>query len=91
MKAKSRKQDTDQAGRTWKQERATVAALSRDREPDDPQLLDARERLRVARQQAVLDAHIAALVAEAPALTPEQRDKLAILFSNPMGKSAHHA
>lgn len=56
--------------------RARVAALSRDRLPDDPDLLDARRTLRAES----LAEHIAKVVAEAPPLTTEQRDRLALLL-----------
>jgi hypothetical protein len=57
-------------------ERARVAALSRSRTPDDPELLDARRNMRTES----LAAHIARVVAEAPPLTAEQRDRLALLL-----------
>ena len=34
---------------TWTHHRARVASLSRDREPDDPELLEARRELQAAR------------------------------------------
>lgn len=61
---------------TWTSERARVAALCRDRRPDDPELLDARRRLRVER----LADYIVKTVDVAPPLTPEQRDRLALLL-----------
>jgi len=61
---------------TWTQERARVAGLSRDRAPDDPELLTARLNLRAER----LAAHVAKVVAEAPPLTPAQRDRIAVLL-----------
>lgn len=57
-------------------ERARVAALSRDRSPDDPELLDARRNMRAER----LAQHIKQLVDEAPPLTLDQRDRLARLL-----------
>lgn len=62
---------------SWTVERARVASLSRSRTPDDPELLDARRNLRAER----LAAHIEKVVAEAPPLTPEQRDRLAVLLT----------
>lgn len=53
-----------------------VGALSRSRTPDDPELSAARRDLRAAK----LAAHIAKVVAEAPPLTAEQRDRLAVLL-----------
>lgn len=61
---------------SWTSERARVASLSRSRTPDDPELLDARRNLRAER----LAEHIARVVDEAPPLTPEQRDKLAVIL-----------
>ena len=60
----------------WTHHRARVAALSRDRAPDDPDLQDARRDLRAS----MLAAHVAKVVAQAPPLTAEQRDRLAILL-----------
>lgn len=56
--------------------RARIAALSRDRSPDDPQILDARRDLRAAR----LAEHIEKVVADFPPLTEEQLDRLAGLL-----------
>ncbi len=72
-------------------ERGRVAALSRSRTPDDPELVEARRAL----ADELLAARIARLVAEAPPLTPEQRDRLAGLLrgSAPPGSAAqaqHH-
>lgn len=53
-----------------------VGALSRSRADDDPDLIGARHGLRVAK----LEDHIRKVVAEAPPLTPEQRDRLAGLL-----------
>lgn len=61
---------------SWTAERARVASLSRSRTPDDPDLLEARRNLRAAR----LAEHITRVVDEAPPLTTEQRDRLAILL-----------
>lgn len=62
--------------RSWQSYRAEYASLTQYRNPDDPELLDARRNLRAAK----LAEHIARVVAEAPPLTPEQRDRLAILL-----------
>lgn len=61
---------------SWTHERARVASLSRSRAADDPELLDARRSLRAER----LAGYIAAKLAEAPPLTPEQIDRLACLL-----------
>lgn len=60
----------------WTTERARVAALSRHRGPDDPQLTKARADLKVAR----LADYIERTVAAAPPLDQEQCDKLALLL-----------
>lgn len=57
-------------------QRARVAALSRGRSIDDPELLDARRRLKAER----LAEYIRKTVDAAPPLTPEQRDRLSILL-----------
>ena len=61
---------------SWTTERARVAALSRDRASDDPLLIAARQNLRAAR----LEDHVARVVAEAPPLTTEQRERIASLL-----------
>lgn len=61
---------------SWTHERARIASLSRSRAPDDPDLLDARRKLKTER---LADA-IRETVDAAPALTAEQRDRLAVLL-----------
>ncbi len=56
--------------------RARVAALSRSRTPNDPEFLDARRDLRAE----MLHSHVARVLAEAPPLTDEQRDRIAALL-----------
>lgn len=56
--------------------RAQVAALSRSRGTNDPELVGARRNLKA---QSLAE-HIAKAVAEAPPLTDEQRDRLATLL-----------
>ncbi len=51
-------------------------ALKRYRSPDDPELVDARRQLKAEH----LAAYIKKTVDEAPPLTPEQRDRLALLL-----------
>lgn len=60
----------------WTHYRARVASLSRDRLPDDPELLAARRDLREAR----LGDAIKAAVQAAPPLAPDQIDRLGILL-----------
>ena len=61
---------------TWTTERARVASLSRSRTTDDPELVAARQRLKAAR----VEDYVKRIVAEAPPLTPEQRDRIASLL-----------
>lgn len=66
---------------SWTQERARVAALSRcvsagERSADDPELLEAKRKLRAMR----LEEHVAKVVAESPPLTDEQRDRIAAIL-----------
>ncbi len=68
---------------SWTVERARVAALSRDRAPDDPELLDARRNLRAER----LAAAIRETVDAAPPLTDDQRARLAALLHAPAGSA----
>jgi hypothetical protein len=56
--------------------RARVASLSRDRDPCDPELLDARRAL----STQVLAEYIEKVLSAAPPLTAEQRTKLAELL-----------
>jgi hypothetical protein len=61
---------------SWQSERARVASLSRSRTPTDPDLIAAKRDLRAER----LADHIARVVAAAPPLTNEQRDRLSLLL-----------
>jgi hypothetical protein len=56
--------------------RARVAALTRHHSKDDPKVVDATRDLRAAS----LEQYIRQVVAEAPPLTNEQREKLAMLL-----------
>jgi hypothetical protein len=69
---------------SWTHDRARVAALSRDRKPDDPDLLAARRDLRASRAED----YINQLLAEAPPLNQEQRARLAILLLRQGGGEA---
>jgi hypothetical protein len=61
----------------WREARARHNALTRYRDPDDPELLNARRDLKAAR----LADHIRKTVDEAPPLTDAQRARLAGLLS----------
>lgn len=61
---------------TWTHHRAKVAALSRDRAADDPDLIAARQNLKAAR----LEEYVRRVVAEAPPLPPEQAERIASLL-----------
>jgi hypothetical protein len=61
---------------SWTIERARVASLSRSRAPDDPDLVNARLNLKAER----LADHVARVVAQAPPLSPAQRDRIAALL-----------
>lgn len=61
---------------TWTVERARVASLTRSRTSDDPELINARRRLRAAR----LADQIRSAVNDSPPFTDEQRDHLAALI-----------
>jgi hypothetical protein len=64
--------------------RAKVAGLSRDRNPNDPELVAARGDLKAER----LAEYIRKVVDAAPPLTPAQRDRLAILLRPVGGESS---
>lgn len=68
---------------SWTQQRAKVAGLSRDRNPDDPALVSARRDLRAMR----LEEHVRKTVAAFPPLTAEQLDRVAVLL-RPSGGDA---
>lgn len=61
---------------TWTHHRARIAALTRSRPADDPELIEARQSLRAAR----LEDHVRTVLAEAPPLTDAQRDRIAQLL-----------
>lgn len=62
---------------SWTAERARVASLTRSRTADDPDLITARRNLKAER----LADYIRKTVDAAPELSPEQRDRLALLLS----------
>lgn len=62
---------------SWTQARAQVAALSRSRAADDPDLLEAKQELRITRAED----YIRSIVAAAPPLTDEQKARLAVLLN----------
>lgn len=57
-------------------QRAKLANLSRGRQPDDPEIIEARRNLRAE----MLADHVANVVAQAPPLTAEQRDRIAAIL-----------
>lgn len=61
---------------TWQQERARIAGLTRSRPADDPDLIEARRRLRAER----LTEHVKRVVAELPPLTDAQCQRIAGLL-----------
>lgn len=61
---------------SWTAERARIASLSRSRQSDDPELIEARRNLAAER----LADHIKRVVDQAPPLSPEQRSRLAGLL-----------
>ena len=63
-------------GEQSRQHRARIAALTRSRPADDPELIAARRDHAASR----LEDHILHTLAAAPPLTPEQRDRLAYLI-----------
>lgn len=57
-------------------ERARIAALSRSRPKNDPELIEARQRLKTLR----LEAHVQKALDQAPPITPEQANRIASLL-----------
>lgn len=60
----------------WPEHRARVAALTRSRSDDDPDLIDARRELKVAR----LEEYVAKTLATAPELTEQQLEHISRLL-----------
>jgi hypothetical protein len=81
---------------SWPHTRARLAALTRSRPPDDPELLQLRAQLKAEREPILRDkqaeqlaAAIAKLVAKAPPLTDEQVAHLgAIVNAAPRERAA---
>lgn len=61
---------------TIKSTRGRVAALTRSRADDDPELVEARRTLAAD----VLAKYVASVIAKAPPLTAEQRDRIAAIL-----------
>lgn len=57
--------------------RGRLAALTRSRSVDDPELLDAKRQLAAEKLAAYVDS----VVSSAPPLTPAQRDRIAMLLN----------
>lgn len=68
---------TEPPDQPWTHYRAQVASLTRSRQADDPELIEARRNLRAVR----LADHVAKALAEAPALTDQQRSTIARLLT----------
>jgi hypothetical protein len=69
---------------TWKQKRAKIAGLSRVLPHDDPKLVEVRRDLKAQR----LEEHVAKVVAAAPPLSAEQRDRIAAILRGSGGDPA---
>lgn len=65
----------------WTQHRSRLANLSRQLPPDDPAVVEERREMRAA----YLDEYVQAYVAEAPQLTSEQRDRIAVALRSGRG------
>jgi hypothetical protein len=63
---------------SWRSERARIAGMSSrpNRPPDDPELIAARRSLRALR----LEEHVQEVLAGAPPLSDEQRERIAALL-----------
>lgn len=68
--------ENDKTRPVWSASRGRVAALSRFRQADDPELVAARQDLKAG----MLEEHVREVVGTWPALRPEQLDKLAVLL-----------
>lgn len=73
---------------TWTKERSRLARLHQTHAPDSSEVQDARRDFAAAR----LEDHVARVLADAPPLTDEQRDRIAALLRvNPARPQASHA
>lgn len=61
---------------TWKQKRGTLARRCQDLPPDHPEIIELRRELKAQRLQE----HIAEVIESAPALTAQQRERIAELL-----------
>jgi hypothetical protein len=63
---------------TWQSERARIAGLSSrpNRPPNDPAIVEARRNLKALR----LEEHVTKVLADAPPLSDEQRNRIAALL-----------
>ncbi len=77
-RAKSMSAPLNNKTTTWRAERARIAGLSArpNRAPDDPELIEARRNLRALR----LEEHVERVLADAPPLNDEQRNRIAALL-----------
>jgi hypothetical protein len=60
----------------WESERARIASLTRSRDPNDPELINARRNLKAIR----LEEYVRSIVSTVPALTNEQLATIAKLL-----------
>jgi uncharacterized protein (DUF2267 family) len=72
---------------SWKTERARVAILTRHRGADDPELIEARHKMRSER----FVERVAEIAAEAPPLTDEQIARVAAVLSRATGGRGSNA
>ena len=68
---------------SWTAERARIASLSRSRNTDDPELVEARQKLKALK----LEEYVKRVVDEAPPLTDEQANRIAALLRPAGGES----
>lgn len=66
---------------SWTHYRAQIASLSRDRAPDDLELVEARRNLVMARRNLVEAKLADELRRRAPDLTQVQRDRLVLILT----------
>jgi hypothetical protein len=61
---------------TWTKVRSEYANLARTHDPSDPQMVEKRLELRALK----LEDHVTRVLAQAPPMTSEQRDRIAALL-----------